>query len=139
MEQSPPTETTQRQKMNWLTSGFYSLLSKCAHLVFGFANFYILIRMLDRNDYGAWILFISVCTVMEMIKHGFIRNPLIRYLGITERKDWGGLQTASLTLNGVIGVLQVLLLIAFAYGLSVFWGLPQLRPLFLIYIVTTIT
>jgi len=121
----------------WLSSGFYSLLMKVVVVLTGFANFYILIRLLSRVDYGAWVLFISVCTVMELVKHGFIRNPLIRYLSISDRKEWGALQTASLLLNFGIGVVQAIALIGFAFLLSDFWHLPQLHSVFLIYIVTT--
>lgn len=122
----------------WLTSGVYSLLTKGLTVLFGFANFYILIRLLSRDDYGAWVLFISVCTVMELVKHGFIRNPLIRYLAITEKKDWGQLQTASLFLNSTIGLLQLVALLLFAFLLSKFWGVLQLKSLFFIYMITTI-
>lgn len=121
----------------WVSSGFYSLLVKVITVLTGFANFYILIRLLSRLDYGAWVLFISVCTVMELVKHGFIRNPLIRYLAISEKKESGVLQTASLLLNFGIGMIQAIVLVVFAYVLSEFWSLPQLRSLFLIYIITT--
>jgi lipopolysaccharide exporter len=83
-------------------------------------------------------LFVSVSTLMELVKHGFIRNPLIRYLSITPGEDQPALQSASMFLNLVIAALQAALLVVFAYTLTGFWNVPQLKNLFLIYIITTI-
>jgi lipopolysaccharide exporter len=122
----------------WLSSGVFTLLTKITTVAFGFLNFLILIRMLSPADYGAWILFVSVSTLMELVKHGFIRNPLIRYLTITPLDEQPNLQTASMFLNSIIAVLQAILLLVFAYVLTSFWDVPQLHSLFLIYILTTL-
>jgi O-antigen/teichoic acid export membrane protein len=121
----------------WLSSGFFTLATKMTTVAFGFLNFLILIRVLSPADYGAWVLFISVSTLMELVKHGFIRNPLIRYLSITPPEEQSSLQSASLFLNTIIAVLQGAVLVAFAYTLTSFWDVPQLHSLFLIYILTT--
>lgn len=130
---------TQLRGSYWISSGFFTLLTKLTTVAFGFANFYILIRMLSLEDYGAWVLFISVSTIMELIKHGFIRNPLIRYLSITPAEGQPALQTASVFLNVVLALLQGIVLVIMAFSLSVFWDVPQLQTLFLIYIFTTFT
>jgi lipopolysaccharide exporter len=121
----------------WLSSSLFTLLTKATTILFGFLNFLILIRVLAATEYGAWILFISVSTLMELIKHGFIRNPLIRYLSITPESDRPALQTASLSLNVAIAFIQGIVLVGFAYLLSSFWSVPELHNLFLIYILTT--
>jgi lipopolysaccharide exporter len=123
----------------WLTSGFYSLLSKIVTVLFGFVNFFILIRLLPKGDYGAWVLFFSVSSLIELLKHGFIRNPLIRYLSISTKEDGAKLQTASILLNFTVTAIQIALLFLFANALSQFWNVEQLKPLFLIYIFTTIS
>jgi lipopolysaccharide exporter len=122
----------------WLSSGVFTLLTKVTTVAFGFFNFLILIRVLSPADYGAWVLFISVSTLMELVKHGFIRNPLIRYLTITPPEEQAALQSASLFLNIIIGALQGAVLVAFAFMLTSFWNVPQLHSLFLIYILTTV-
>jgi lipopolysaccharide exporter len=122
----------------WLSSGAFTLATKLTTVGFGFVNFLILIRVLSPLDYGAWVLFVSVSTLMELVKHGFIRNPLIRYLSITPPADQPALQSASMFLNLVIAAIQAILLVGFAYVLTAFWDVPQLKNLFLIYIITTI-
>ena len=121
----------------WLKSGSYTFLNKIFITLFGFINFYILIRVLSKEDFGAWVLFISVATLVELIKHGFVRNPLIRYLAMSERKESSIIQTASMALNIGVGLLEVLVLLLCSVYLSEFWDSPQLKSLFLIYTVTT--
>src|SRR5690348_8598435 len=96
----------------WLSSGIFTLLTKITTVGFGFLNFLILIRMLSPADYGAWVLFISVSTLMELVKYGFTRNPLIRYLSITPHEEQPDLQSASMFLNSVIAVFQGAMLVA---------------------------
>ncbi len=122
----------------WLRSGSYTFMNKISVTFFGFVNFYILIRVLSKEDFGAWVLFTSVATLMELIKHGFVRNPLIRYLAISPEKESANIQTASLFLNTVIGLVQVLVLYLCSFYLSDFWSAPQLDSLFRIYMITTI-
>jgi lipopolysaccharide exporter len=121
----------------WLRSGSFTFMNKVFITLFGFANFYILIRVLAKEDFGAWVLFISVASLMELIKHGFVRNPLIRYLAMSSDEESSSIQTASLVLNMVVGLLEILVLFLCSIYLGDFWDAPQLRTLFTIYMVST--
>jgi len=121
----------------WLRSGSYTFMTKVFVTLFAFINFYILIRVLSKEEFGAWVLFTTIASLMELIKHGFVRNPLIRYLAMSPDKESSTIQTASLFLNLVVGLLEVLVLFLCSIYLSDFWDLPQLRSLFLIYMLTT--
>lgn len=121
----------------WLKSGSYTFMTKVFVTLFAFINFYILIRVLSKEDFGAWVLFISVASLMELIKHGFVRNPLIRYLAMSPHEESSRIQTASMLLNIVVGGLEVIVLFFCSIYLSEFWDAPQLKMLFLIYMITT--
>ena len=121
----------------WLRSGSFTFMNKVFITLFGFINFYILIRVLSKEDFGAWVLFISIASLMELVKHGFVRNPLIRYLAMSPDEESSSIQTASLVLNIVVGALEVLVLFLCSIYLSEFWDAPQLRSLFLIYMIST--
>ncbi len=121
----------------WLRSGSYTFLNRVFVTLFAFANFYILIRVLPKTEFGAWILFVSVASLMELIKHGFVRNPLIRYLAMSPPGESGRIQTASMLLNLVVGFLEVLILLLCSVYLPGLWDAPQLKSLFLIYTVST--
>lgn len=112
-------------------------MNKMFVTLFGFINFYILIRILSKEEFGAWVLFISIASLMELIKHGFVRNPLIRYLAMSREDEVRTIQTASLFLNTVVGLLEVVVLYFCSVYLSDFWDSPSLKPLFLIYMVST--
>ncbi|MEX2230830.1 MAG: flippase [Cyclobacteriaceae bacterium] len=121
----------------WLRSGSFTFMNKVFITLFGFVNFYILIRVLSKEDFGAWVLFISIASLMELIKHGFVRNPLIRFLAMSPGNESSSIQTASLVLNIIVGILEVIVLFLCAIYLSDFWDLPQLRTLFMIYMIST--
>jgi lipopolysaccharide exporter len=122
----------------WLRSGSFTFLNKMFVTLFAFINFYILIRVLSKEDFGAWVLFISVASLMELIKHGFVRNPLIRFLAMSPLKESATIQTASLLLNLVVGALEVLVLYLCSIYLTDFWDSPQMKSLFQIYMFTTL-
>lgn len=122
----------------WLKSGSYTFMNRVFITLFGFINFYILIRVLSKEDFGAWVLFISVASLMELIKHGFVRNPLIRYLAMSSKEESSSIQTASVALNIIVGVLEVGLLFLCSLYLSDFWDSPQLASLFRIYMLSTV-
>lgn len=122
----------------WLSSGSYSLINKIASMFFGLANFWILIRVMSKDDYGTWILYYTIVNLMEMSKQGFVRNPLIRFLNINSNEDSPKIQSASLYLNTIIGGIELLLLGVGAMFLGQLWDAPQIGSLFLIYMVATV-
>jgi lipopolysaccharide exporter len=121
----------------WLSSGIFSFLNKVGQTLLAFVNFWILVRVLPQGIFGEWVLFFTIVNLMEMAKHGFVRNPLIRYLTINSEADSPKIQTASLYLNAVIGGLEILVLGICALFLDDFWTAPHLPPLFLIYMIST--
>lgn len=121
----------------WLRSGSYTFMNKVSVVFFGFINFYILIRLLSKEDFGAWVLFMSIAALMETIKRGFIRNPLIRYLTLSPAQATR-IQTASLVLNVLTNGLELSVLFLCSIFLSDFWNVPELTSLFRIYMLTTV-
>lgn len=112
-------------------------MNRVSITLFGFVNFYILIRILSKDDFGAWVLFTSIASLMELIKYGFVRNPLIRYLAMSPMEQSRRIQTASLLLNIFVGLVQVGVLYLCSVFLSAFWSAPQLHTLFRIYMIST--
>lgn len=117
----------------WLKSGFLSFVSQSSSVVFGFVNFYFLLRVLDKHDFGVWTLFVSVATFMEIIKIGFIASPLVRY-SLVERDEYTKILSASLLLNVMITGFQILIVIGLSFFLGDLWQSDDLKLLFLIFI-----
>ncbi len=120
----------------WIKSGSLTLMNRIFSSLLGFLNFYLLIRILPQNEYGIWMLFISVTTVIELIKAGFIRNPLIKFS--QEQAHYLPVVSASFLLNIFLSLIIAALLLIFAEGLSLFWKQAPLQDLFAIFTISVL-
>ncbi|WP_207427247.1 flippase [Pedobacter sp. SYSU D00535] len=113
----------------WLKSGFFSFLQQFLVVLLGFGTFYILVRILDKNEFGAWSLFIAVTAFLEAARNGLVQNALVKFLAShqEEKKD---IITASFAITGVLTLICILLNFGFANYLSLLWKTPQLLPMF---------
>jgi lipopolysaccharide exporter len=117
----------------WFSQGLYSLLNRVATVFFGFQNIFFMVRMMPKDQIGVWVLFTSVTAILEMIRHGFIRNPFITHLVSAEEADKKTVITTSLVLHCALGLFTSILLLVGAIPLSQFWDAPGLDKLFLLY------
>jgi lipopolysaccharide exporter len=122
----------------WFSQGIYSLLNRLAVLFFGFLNIFFMVRMMPKAEIGTWILFTSVTAILEMVRHGFIRNPFITHLVSADEKDKNTVITTSLVLHCFLAGLISLFLLLGAAPLSRFWDAPDLDTLFVLYALNTI-
>lgn len=97
-----------------------------------------MVRMMPKTEIGIWILFTSVTAILEMVRHGFIRNPLITHLVSADEKDKNSVITSSLVLHGALAGLICILLLLGAAPLSRFWDAPGLDTLFVLYALNTL-
>lgn len=94
-----------------------------------------MVRFLSKDDIGVWTIYLSIPTVFELLRNGFIRNPLISHLTTAESEDEKGrLITASWILHTILVLITTGILVAGAYPISAFFkSSTQLVPLFYIY------
>lgn len=121
----------------WLRSGFYTLSEKGTSLLFGFGSAVLLFRSLTKEEFGTWILFLTIVSILEVGRIGLLQNALIKYLATHEGEDAGKINTASLVLNILMTACIVLLLFALAAPLSMLMKAPGLAQLLYIYTITT--
>lgn len=114
-------------KSYWLKSGLLTLLQRGSILIFGIGGFMILVRLLNKQDYGTWMLYISIITIMEMIRNGFIRNSMVKFLAAAQDEpETRHILSASLVLHLGITVLQTVLILGVSQFLPDFWSAPGL-------------
>ncbi len=118
----------------WLSSGFVVLLSQMSNLVFGFFNFYFLLRILSKYDYGVWTLFISVIAFFEFVKNGFIISPLVRYAIDSKPEERATIQTTSLGLNTLFASIQILIAFIASFFIEGLWAESNLTYLFIVFV-----
>lgn len=114
----------------WLTSGLLSLFQSLAGVLFSFTTFYLLVRMLGKDDWGALILFLSTTTFLEFIRNGITSNALIKFISFSKQEDHASIISASFVINGILTVCCIIFNFAFAAYLAQLWHFPQLVNMF---------
>jgi lipopolysaccharide exporter len=94
-----------------------------------------MVRLLPVKDIGVWGLFLSVTTVLELLRNGFIRNPMITHMvSASSEEEKGKIITASWILHFLLTSISCIVLFFGARYLSAFWNVPEIIVLFYIYI-----
>ena len=117
-------------KYYWLKSGLLTILQNMSGVLLGFGGFYILVRILSKHEFGAWTLFMSTATILEIIRNGLIQNALIRFISAAEKKDHPEIISASFCISGGLTIFCVLINICFSHFLANIWDTPELIPVF---------
>lgn len=122
----------------WLRSGFYTISEKGAALLFGFGGAMLLFRLMTKEAFGVWVLFLSITSILEVGRIGLLQNALVKYLATSGREEAGKITTASFILNGILTSLIVLLLLGLSPLAGRMFDAPELTTLLQIYCLTTV-
>jgi lipopolysaccharide exporter len=124
----------------WISSGKFTLLERLSLLSTGIINFYLLVRVMNKEDYGIWIFFLTVTTLLDTARNGFFQNPLIRFLnnGDETPEQKVKIQYTSFLLNLGLSTAFSVLILLIMYPVSLAWKNSELFILFLIYLGTNI-
>lgn len=122
----------------WLRSGMYTLLIQVAAMLFGLGGFMILTRSLDKADFGAWVLFLTITGLIEVARNALIQNALVKHLIDSEEEEHARINTASLVINMLLSVGSVIFLLLLSIPLSEWLNAPELGYLLRVYVITTL-
>jgi lipopolysaccharide exporter len=120
-------------KLYWLKSGSYSLILNILQQLFGFGSFYFLVRMLDKESFGIWILFLATTTIFETARGGMIQNALIKFLSESPVEEKPKIISASFVLTGILMGVCIIVNLSIAGYLSRLWHYPGLVQMFILY------
>ncbi|MBI9062282.1 MAG: oligosaccharide flippase family protein [Marinilabiliaceae bacterium] len=91
----------------------HALLGNMAQAIFGFMTFLLLVRHLDQNVFGKWVIFITVASLLDMLRLGFTGTAAIRLISTLSEderpKAIGTSYQLSLISTGIIAVTLYLL------------------------------
>ncbi|GIV32796.1 MAG: flippase [Chitinophagales bacterium] len=107
-------------------------------MVFGFGSVFFLLKLLSKDEFGIWALFLTVTSIIEVARNGLIQNALIKHLASAPEAEHGVITTASFVLNFLLTALTVVLLLLLSGWLSQLWNAPPLAGMLKIYCITTI-
>ncbi len=116
----------------WIQSVFFTLLNRFSLIAFGLISYIILAKKVfpTVKEMGIWALFLAIFALIENVKQGLLRNPMIKFLSEPEYvNNRNKIQSASLITNIVFSALVILLLF-FGGHVLVYWlNTPELYPL----------
>lgn len=125
-------------KSKWLKPGLYTTFDKVSVVLLGLINFLILARMLPKGEFGVWVLFTTLVSLLEIMREGFIKNSFIAHFASCDPLKRDRIASASFFLNAVYSVGISALLLVVAVPLENFWSASQLSALLKIYVITNL-
>lgn len=120
----------------WLKSGLLTIFQRLSVVIFGFVTFYILIRELTKEEFGSWVIFVSITAVIEILRNGFIRNPLVKFITSNDPENHIKIYTSAFILNLLLTVSVGIFLAISAPFFADKLNTPSLEVLLYIYIAT---
>lgn len=118
----------------WIRSGFYTILQNLSGVLFSFGSFYLLVNhLLDEHTFGAWTLFMTTVTILEVVRGGLVQNALIKFLAGTAKEHHDKIISSSFFLTGLLTLACVLVSITFTPFLANVWDSPELIEIFYVY------
>lgn len=125
----------QKTKNNyWFRSGLINLSQNALSVLLGLGSFWLLIRILDKDQYGTWVLFMTTITLLELTRNGLVQNAMVKHLAAANKSEKRLILTASITINACITIAVILMILVIAPFLSKLWDAPDLTKLFYLYI-----
>lgn len=122
----------------WITRGIFSIGNNLAVVLLRFISFYFIVRSLSKVDFGVWVLFLLVVSILEVVRNGLIRNALIRFLAISDEQESRNIQSASIVLNFTITLIGLAIVLLLSTTLGKIWDAPALKTMFWIYSISAI-
>ncbi|HEX4851040.1 MAG TPA: flippase [Puia sp.] len=122
-----------QNRQYWFKSGAFNLIMNIQSLLFGFGSFYLLVRMLDKNSYGIWALFVATTTILELGRNGLLQNGLIKYLSESPVELHPKILSSSFFLSAVLMLVCIGINISLAGFLANIWHYPDLSRMLYTY------
>ncbi len=118
----------------WIRSGFFTILQNLSSVLFGFGSFYLLVHHLfDEHTFGAWTLFLSTVTVLEIIRSGLVQNALIKFISGNEEIEHPKIISSSFIITTILTIGCIVINLTFSPYLAYAWDSPELIPIFQLY------
>ncbi len=70
-----------------ISSNIHSLLGNGIQAALGFITFLVVVRFTDKLVFGNWVIFITVATLMDMLRLGLTGTATIRMISVGQKND----------------------------------------------------
>lgn len=122
----------------WVKSGLYSFSQRIFTIVSGLLGFMLLVRILSREEFGVWALFLVLANIVEVSKLGFLKNAHIKLIHSSDDAHKPIINSTSFVLNVGLSIGAAILICAFALYLSPIFFDPRITELLIFYGISSI-
>jgi len=119
----------------WLKNGLINILQNGLTVVIAIVSLYLLLRITNTEDYGTWVLFLSVVSIIEVSRNGLTQEAIVKFLSTANQEEQKDITTAALFINFLMTVIISIVLLAIAPWLGEIWKSDQLSHMISLYIV----
>jgi lipopolysaccharide exporter len=120
----------------WIRSGGYVMMQRLSIFLFGFGSYYFMVRYFPKAEFGVWVLFITVTSIVEMSRSAFIQNAFVKFFN-EPQTDKSALIMSSLLLNLLSTLFFILVLVLLNPVLAKFWNTKEMAELIFWYCLTS--
>jgi len=114
----------------WIHSGFFSGLQKLSVPLSGvFVTMILAHEALTKTEMGVWALFMSITSIIELIRQGLVKTAMIKYINYSSVNDHNYVIGAAFFLNAFITMLTALIMFIFTPYFADILKAPQLEQM----------
>lgn len=116
----------------------FTMLRRLSTVLFGFVSFFILIRIVSKEEFGSWVVFVSITALIETLRNGFFRNAVVKFTADAERNDYPKVFTSAFVMNIILTLVISVILVLASPALASLLNTPLLEQLLYLYAITNI-
>lgn len=122
-------------KNYWLKNGLINIMQNGLTVVIAMVSLYLLLRITNTEDYGTWVLFLSVVSIIEVSRNGLTQEAIVKFLSTADDEDQKDITTSALFINFIMTIIISVILFSIAPWLGEIWKSDQLAHMVRIYVV----
>lgn len=114
----------------WLHAGFFSGLQKLSVPLSGlFITMILAHKALTKEEMGVWAIFMSITTIIEMIRQGLVKTAMVKFINHSDNADHRFVIGGGLFFNIIITLfIAVIMFLTTPYFANLLKA-PQLKPM----------
>lgn len=114
----------------WIHSGFFSGLQKLSVPLSGlFITMILAHKALTPQEMGVWALFMTITSIIELIRQGLVKTSLIKFINHSKPEDHEKVVGAAFYLNAIITLITAGIMLVFTPAIAKFLAAPQLESM----------
>ena len=94
-----------------------SLIGNLTYAVFGFLSFILLTRALPQEEFGSYIIYVTMGSFIDLFRFGLTRNSIIRFLSGAKGEE----RLKILGSNVLIGIILIIIISILIYLTLFLW------------------